>query len=60
VVKLKKALTEPMLITTTWSGPSDNNTIYAYDADGNEGDLIVNKSALTRAPTSSTFMTAIT
>jgi hypothetical protein len=42
VVKFKKALTEPMLITTTWTGGSDNNTIYAYDADGNEGDLIVN------------------
>jgi hypothetical protein len=42
VVKFKKALKEPMLITTTWSGPSDNNTVYAYDADGNEGDLIVN------------------
>jgi hypothetical protein len=42
VVKFKKALTEPMLITTTWTGVSDNNTIYAYDADGNEGDLLVN------------------
>jgi len=42
VVKFKKALTEPTLITTTWTGGSDNNTIYAYDADGNEGDLIVN------------------
>jgi hypothetical protein len=42
VVKFKKALAEPMLITTTWSGGSDNNTIYAYDADGNEGDLLVN------------------
>src|SRR5829696_10130707 len=44
VVKFKKALSEPtpMLITTTWRGGDDNNTIYAYDADGNEGDLLVN------------------
>jgi hypothetical protein len=42
VVKFKKALTEPMLITTTWRGGNDNNTIYAYEADGNEGDLLVN------------------
>jgi len=42
VVKFKKALKEPMLITTTWTGRSDNNTIYAYDADGDEGELLVN------------------
>ena len=42
VIKFKEALTDPMLVTTSWSGPEDNNTIYAYDSDGNEGDLLVN------------------
>jgi hypothetical protein len=42
VIKFKKAITEPMLVITSWSGPDDNNTIYAYDSDGNEGDLLVN------------------
>ena len=42
MIKFKKALTDPMLVTTSWSGPEDNNTIYAYDSDGNEGDLLVN------------------
>lgn len=41
VVKLKKAVTDPMIVTTTWSGPEDNNTSYALDKDGNEGDLLV-------------------
>ncbi len=42
VVKFKKTVTDTMLVTTTWTGPQDNNTIYALDADGNEGDLLVN------------------
>jgi hypothetical protein len=42
VVKFKKPVTDPILVTTTWSGPEDNNTIYAVDKDGNEGDLLVN------------------
>lgn len=42
VIKFKKAITEPMLVVTSWSGPDDNNTIYTYDSDGNEGDLLVN------------------
>jgi hypothetical protein len=42
VIKFKKAITEPMLVVTSWSGPDGNNTIYSYDSDGNEGDLLVN------------------
>ena len=42
VIKFKKAITEPTLVVTSWSGPDHNNTIYAYDSDGNEGDLLVN------------------
>lgn len=42
VVKFKKPVTDPVLVTTVWSGPQDNNTIYALDSDGEEGDLLVN------------------
>jgi hypothetical protein len=42
VIKFKEAITDPVLVTTKWTGADDNNTIYAYDADGNEGDLLVN------------------
>ncbi len=42
VLKIVKPEPGAMLITTTIKGPSDNNTIYALDADLKEGDLLVN------------------
>ncbi len=42
VIKFKETITDPILVSTKWTGADDNNTIYAYDADGNEGDLLVN------------------
>jgi len=42
VIKFKKPITDAMLVTTTWNGPQDNNTIYAIDAEGNDNDLLVN------------------
>lgn len=42
VIKFKKAITDPVLVSTSWSGGDDNNTIYAYDSGGTEGDLLVN------------------
>jgi hypothetical protein len=42
VLTIKKPEQGPVLITTTVRGPDDNFTIYALDADLNEGDLLVN------------------
>jgi hypothetical protein len=42
VLKIVKPEPGAMLITTTIKGQSDNNTVYALDADLKEGDLLVN------------------
>lgn len=42
VLSIKKPEDGPVLITTSNRGPDDNFTIYALDAELNEGDLVVN------------------